>query len=384
VNWQPLAKIVGVVIAGAAWIQFVGGIVVWMRLEAMGVAPTQSLALLPTTYLFIVGIRTLVLPLVLGALAFLALAYLAKAGASTAAAEDSRQADFQLWAERRPDSTSLFFWRRTSTAMPGRARAQPGDTPPLRAACEKVPVLGRRLPPMTKVGNPAGYVPRGLGPILIVMVLVGLLVIWTGALTNPTWQWALTAGLLLVALLSYVVIRRSDGFEVAAVTLFVAVALFGALLGLGVARGADFVKQDIAVVIRTDDTAVGGFYLTRDSDAVYLITATRPGGVGDYVVRGSKPDPRLRVGNGRCSNLEGPVTEVLREPDVRCFVPRLVGIPSDQVKEVLLGPGGVEVRTSGYRTARYLAQVAVTKPDGEHKPGKPTKEAETKEDEADE
>ena len=67
---------------GAA-VTFVGGVVVWLRLEHLGLAADQAVALLPKELLVVVGAHALALPIVVGALAALALSLIGSNGPDT-------------------------------------------------------------------------------------------------------------------------------------------------------------------------------------------------------------------------------------------------------------------------------------------------------------
>jgi hypothetical protein len=278
-DWKPVVKVVGAVVAGAAWIQFVGGAVLWMRLEAIGLPATQTVVVLPRELLFATGIRVLLFPLIAATVALL----------------------------------TLMLW--------------PGE---------------ESIPP----ANPEEKTPPGVKRILGALTILGLALIWNGPIdavqlgfNDPAWRWVLT----------------------------VAVPAAAVLFAIGVDRGSRFVKEDLAVVVREDESAVGGYLLAQSSDAVYLITADAPGGSRNYVIKKSTPNPRLDLGGTvRCQHVGQNLTTLLREPKPpACFLPRMITIPSSQVHEVLAGPSAVKVGARGYRTARYLAEVAVLHADGE-------------------
>ncbi len=177
---------IGVVIGGAAWVEFVGSVDMWTRFRSIGIPATATVAQLPKDLLFAVGVRTLVVPVLIGLVAF----------------------------------TALLLWPRRQTAPTTRRGG-----------------VTRHLAATATEGSPAEYQPRGLKTILTVL---GVSTVWF-VLDRPLdGRW--TAVLLVAAgtalVLVYVVVVRTDGFASVAATLFVAVSVFGALVGLARSTGS--------------------------------------------------------------------------------------------------------------------------------------------------
>lgn len=337
VSWQPLAKIAATVVAGAAWIEFVGGIVMWARLNEMGVAATPAVALLPKDLLFVIGVRSLALPLLAGAAAVTLLVLLGRPSGSVTAAD------------RTCDRTAA---RDEESSRHGAAKTL------------KRGVFEQRKVRTAKAGNTAGLAPRGLWFVLWLASSAAFVVVVFVIDAGNEWRIPLAFGVILAEPILFAAIRRTDGFFQAAVALFIAVALYGGLIS--VARESETPDQDVAVVVRKDGSALGGFNFARTGDAVYLVTATPATGVRDATVkRRTQPNADQFIGDQRCEKVSKshPLRTLRYEP--RCYVPHLVGIPLDDVKTFSLGPRNVSVDGWGYRTARWLAQVALTRGEGE-------------------
>jgi hypothetical protein len=292
------AKVVGAVAGAAAWVQFVGAVVLGARLDTIGVPPTATVGLFPrdASLLFALGVRALVGPLFAG---MVALGLLLLLNPGERSEEDPRQS--VLCRKDRAPS-----WLRTI----------------LVAVVVAAAIRAIALPLST----------------LATVVMIGLAI--------------------LTAVIVYAILERTETRAAAAWTLFVSVAIFGGALGLAREVG-ERPDLDVGVVLRKDGSAIGGFYIGRTGDTLYLVTTVRPAGNVKSRVAGGSPGA-APVPNKICRG-----ARAIADRKSNCYVEQLVGIPSDQVLKFALGPRGVRVNENGYSAARVLAQVALLKRDEE-------------------
>jgi len=220
--------------------------------------------------------------------------------------------------------------------------------------------------PATASGrNARGRVPPGLLPLLIGIALVGIVAM---ALTNVSFGSRLVLIGICVAfvVVTVLVVRRLSGFGRAGWGLFVCVAVFAGAYALATALGKPE-RFDLAVVLRTDHSAIGGFYIAKASDAVYLLTLAQPGGASDNVVTVDQPG-KLPQQPLRCRD-EDLAQQIAQKND--CYVVQAVEVPASQVTKLSFGPRDIPVNREGYRAARTLAQIALSRSDEERLPEEP-------------
>jgi hypothetical protein len=316
IPWGTILRSVGVVAGSAVWVQFVGSLDMWARFDRIGIAPTPTVALLPRDLLFVAGVRALAAPLLLGTIALGALV---------------------LWPKQRPRPKG-----ESQPTQESRSKETEGMAPVAAAAGT----------------SPRGEQPRGLKTILIGLAVVTTLYVISRPL-DGTWTAVLIVASVLASLVIYLVVVRTEGFGHVAAALFVATALFGGLVGIARQYGEP-VTLDIAVALRKDGSAIGGFFIGRSSESMYLLTTAQPGGKANNVVTGETiNDADLFVSGEKC------VTRTIAEKEPDCYVQQVVGIRSDDVAKFSIGPRGVIVGPRGFRAARVLAQVALLRADEE-------------------
>lgn len=71
--WAPVLAVLGGVVGSAAWISFVGGVVLAARFDRAGVPPGPTVSLIPTEQQVVVGLRFVAFPVLLALAAFLLL-----------------------------------------------------------------------------------------------------------------------------------------------------------------------------------------------------------------------------------------------------------------------------------------------------------------------
>jgi hypothetical protein len=117
-------------------------------------------------------------------------------------------------------------------------------------------------------------------------------------------------------------------------------------------------------VLRTDNSAIGGYYVAKAGDAVYLLTLSQPGGASNNVVQIDQPGA-LPPQPAKCTD-ENLARQIAQKED--CYVVEVVEVPAGQVAKLSFGPRDIPVDRNGYRAARTLAQVALRREDEERLP----------------
>src|SRR4051794_9567723 len=87
---------------------------------------------------------------------------------------------------------------------------------------------------------------------------------------------------------TWLVVKRLSGFGRGGWGLFLCVAVFAGIYALVLAVGRAE-RLDLAVVLRSDQSAIGGYYVAKAGDAGYPLTPSPPGGGGHNGVRGRPP-----------------------------------------------------------------------------------------------
>jgi hypothetical protein len=216
--------------------------------------------------------------------------------------------------------------------------------------------LRPRNEPARRLNEP-GQTPKGLIPILAVGAVAGVVI---GVISDsaPWWGQALLVLLpFLTAVAIYFAIERSEGFAQAGLIIFAGVAVCAGVMALTFESGRD-TRLDTTAVLRKDGSAISGFYLTRTSDAVYVLAPTLAGeGIEppDDLSADATP-PELADDEARCPKSQGPVR--LRGDGDRCFLNELVAVPTDDIARVITGPRDIKVDALGYRAAASLARLA--------------------------
>ena len=283
---------------GAAWVALVGSAITAVRLYPLRVAPGPTVAAMPVEHRFFVGIRFLAVPLLAATIAYVVL-YMLRPTVNDAAADRASH----------------------------RLRH-----------------------------NACGLTPRGLGWILFVMAVVGVVLVLAFAEVGVGHRVLLACIFVLGAVVTFMLVGRVVGWAQASLLFFAGVAITTGVMAVAYEALRD-TRLDTAAVLRENGTAVTGFYVTKSSDAVYLLTATVVGrGVGEPDTRASGDPPPLSDDDVRCEDNEE-LGHLLGE-DKRCFVNELVGIPFDDVKRLVIGPRSVIVDARGYRAAQPLARFA--------------------------
>lgn len=209
--------------------------------------------------------------------------------------------------------------------------------------------------------NLPGSKPRGLRVILFVGAMGGA---GAGVLSNVDSGLPcaiVVAAPLAAAIAAYSAIQRASGFTQAGLILFTAVGICAGVVATAYEIGRP-ARLDLAVVLRSDGSAIGGFYVAKTDNAVYMVTPTI---IGASTTAKTAQQQPLPDGATRCP--AGSVAKRLTGAAPRCYVNELVAIPADQVGKVLVGPRSVRVGVEGFNAARRLADVASARAD-EHRP----------------
>jgi uncharacterized membrane protein YhaH (DUF805 family) len=236
--------------------------------------------------------------------------------------------------------------------------------PPLLLALGTYVVLWLLRDPGTEEArNATGTTPRGLVPLLTVIALVGVVTMAFATRLSTGSRFALVGICAAFVLVTWLVVRRLSGFGRGGWGLFVCVAAFAGVYALVLAFGRPE-RLDLAVVLRTDQSAIGGYYVAKAGDAVYLLTLSQPGGASNNVVDVDQPGA-LPQQPPKCSD-----ENLARQIAIKdsCYVVEVVEVPAGQVAKLSFGPRDIPVDRNGYRAARTLAQVALRREDEERLP----------------
>jgi hypothetical protein len=202
-------------------------------------------------------------------------------------------------------------------------------------------------------GNRRGHLPRGFGWVVGIFVLAGLAatIVSEVSVLGRVVMLAITGAF---ALLTYLWVQKAEGFAQAGVIIFVTMALGSG----GLAFTYELThppRLDLAVVVRTDGIALGGYYFAKANDAVYLVTAGQPGGLRPAGRTGALP----HVAEKRCDEkTKFPLARV-GSWNRGCYVVQLTSTPADKVDSLMIGPAQQQVRPAGFSAARRLAATAL-------------------------
>jgi hypothetical protein len=286
-RWDLVLQIVGASAGLAAWVAVVGGAAVWARLAAAHLPTTQTLAVLPRELFVVEGLRTLLFPLLLGAIVALLL-YFSRGAAPRLARGRPGVGSPAPSATRHPETPNGFASLR-----------------PMRTVLTFQEERGR-----TATAWVAGLTALGLLAIVLVIAEVQFVVLGVGlavaviAAVATAWRWP-TAGLLVFALAILVVVVLSLGLVVefeyvvlmalvtvaavwltlgvisgsgagaACLALFFALAIWSGVLGFVQERGdRDPELTDARVDLA--DRSEHGYLLGRTGDRILLAKATTP------------------------------------------------------------------------------------------------------------
>jgi hypothetical protein len=296
-NWKTRLEVLAAAAGTAVLIQFVGGAVIYMRFEDADIPAGQTVAALPKEFLFAVGARFIVPLALFGLLAVGFLLVLADRGEPQETEADKHDP---------PPPPAL-----RESARLEQYSGQAGDKPPERAWQLLEPPAA---PPPEEGPNPPGDLPNGFDRVLI--ALFAFFVV-TAVVSDV--RFLLTLVLIVLAALLLLGARfatmEATSIHAAAWTVFLMSVVFGTMIAL--ARTVRVpVKLDIGAVERKKGTPyVGGFFLARTGESVYLVT--RP-------ERGTKG-------------------------------PQVTVIDNEDVTQLAYGPSGVEVNSAGFDRAERLA-----------------------------
>lgn len=220
--------------------------------------------------------------------------------------------------------------------------------------------------------NATGTTPRGLVALLVAMALIGVVAMAFAQRLATGSRFALVAICAAFVVVTWLVVKRLSGFGRGGWGLFLCVAVFAGIYALVLALGRPE-RLDLAVVLRTDRSAIGGYYVAKAGDAVYLLTLSQPGGASNNVVDVDQPTS-LPPQPAKCRDEDLARQIALKES---CYVVEVVEVPAAQVAKLSFGPRDIPVDRNGYRAARTLAQIALRREDEERLPNIPptTKEA---------
>jgi hypothetical protein len=224
-----------------------------------------------------------------------------------------------------------------------------------------------RDPGTEEARNVAGKTPRGLVPLLVPIALVGVVAMAFAPRLATGARFALVAVCAAFVVVTWLVVKRLSGFGRGGWGLFLCVAVFAGIYALVLAVGRPE-RLDLAVVLRSDQSAIGGYYVAKASDAVYLLTLSQPGGASNNVVDVDQPTS-LPPQPEKCRDEDLARQIALKES---CYVVEVVEVPAGQVAKLSFGPRDIPVDRNGYRAARTLAQIALRREDEERLPHTPT------------
>ncbi len=226
-------------------------------------------------------------------------------------------------------------------------------------------LLATRDPTTNEGQNRPQSAPKGLIAILVVGALAGSFVGYQSVLEKLAPQLVVIGMPVLSAAVIYFAVKKANGFTQAGLILFVGVAVCAGVVAAAYELGRP-PTLDIASVVRSDGSGVGGFYVAKSDSNVYLITPTRAGGP----TKGKGATQPLPVNAERC-DLDGIVGRLNGKSN--CYINELVVIPAGQVAKLLIGPRGVRVNAKGFRAARRLTEAARFRAD--EQPAKKPKQA---------
>lgn len=241
--WKGRIEILVQAAGLAIFVQFIGGIVLYIRLDQEQIPPAETVSRLPKELLFVYGART-VLPLAaLGLIGALLTYALVQPSDSTEADDEAESEPEPRWRVERDDPSS---------GAPATDRLRIYET------------AGE-----SDSANPSGSPPVRFGWVLVLLgagaFAAGLVIVhWLLA-------FALAVALVLVVLgLAW----TTTGVAAAARVVFISLVIFGGALALLAEVGAS-VKLDVVALQLKDGTRLSGFMVTRTGDEVFVVVRSR-------------------------------------------------------------------------------------------------------------
>lgn len=302
---EALAAIAGV----GVLIQFVGGAIMYFRFEEEEIPALQTVAILPQQVLFVAGARMLVPIAALGAIAALVLYGIS----SSSSPEETPVEPEDAPPDAPPPPVLVERWRAEE-----------------RGASDAVTRTVRfSSPDPAEETTAPGELPAGFLPVVATFATLAAIIVVADDPTN--WQWFLIAISAAVSFgVGFAIAWQTRTVSAAAWGVFVMALIFGSAVSL-IRESDSRVRLDLGAVEREKDPdePIGGYFIARTSDSVYLLTKPLDGGPGREIV-------------------------VVKDADV---------------KRLLYGPTGVEVNDAGFERGQRLAARL------DHKPAKITVDA---------
>jgi hypothetical protein len=276
--WDRIAAVlaaVGTGIGVLGFVTFVGGAIEMGRFHAAGLPEEAALSVVPASDLVVVGAVALVPAIVIGLLACAFFLFFGHVGHERE--KRTRDPNRRRWPERHPAVT--------------------------RAIAVAVLVIAFEL--VSAVFAFSDITLRA-GPFAYVVAAV--------------------AGIVIAALATTVALR-SGGLLSLATTLFVSLSLFLVLMEFIHAYTTPMLRG--AAVVRQNDTAMIGYFISENSDRVYL------------------------------ARLD---TQPLAHDEIRTETARLIGIDKDQISDLAVGPPKTELRDALIQARRLAAELCALEP----------------------
>jgi len=218
--------------------------------------------------------------------------------------------------------------------------------------------------------NAHNYTPTGLRRVLVMLCASSVYAVIQSGLSARA-QLTVILVVALVALLTFALVRRTDGFVKGSVVFFGAVLVTSGGCGL-LFEGLREPRFNVAALVRQDNSALGGFLIARSDKSVLMVVPQLHNG---QPVPHS-PSPRTGRRDGTSSAASVPATTSLERcvnaaaaqrassGGARgCYVNRLMIVASDEVDKLIVGPRGLRVGLASYAVARRLASGARARAD---------------------